>query len=451
MSRSALQEAYQLSRNKPSPPKEELLAFSSVNSIVKHYVTNHYTANKWLLKNSISLKDARIYPLPEGFSDYCKSHNRTEVSKKFNLSYSGVLGMCKRHSIDPPLKLSDTWKYNVNQVIEKLEDIRRLNHDECLSISEIKDRLNIEASPTAILNIMHENDIQPRSSFGWKSAGEDELIAFIKSLSVKCEKQKFKTSDGWREIDAYCPDQKIGFEYNGLFWHSTENLGKYYHRDKRRAISTLDIKLVNLLESEWILKRPQCESMIRSKLGISTHKIMARKCVIDLNVSSIEAREHFDNTHLAGHINSSVYIGLRYKGELVACASFMRSRFSTGWELARMSFALDTNIVGGTSRLIKSFMKLHSPCRLLTYVDLRYGDGSSYEKSGMTRLKDTPPNYKYFKKGSLELHNRMKFQKSKLFELLGEKFDSNLTESENMSSAGYLSIHDCGNATYELA
>ena len=40
--------------------------------------------------------------------------------------------------------------------------------------------------------------------------------------------------------------------------------------------------------------------------------------------------------------------------------------------------------------------------------------------------------------------NRISAQKHKLQKLLGDKFDSNKTESQNMIDNGWLQVYDCG-------
>ena len=40
--------------------------------------------------------------------------------------------------------------------------------------------------------------------------------------------------------------------------------------------------------------------------------------------------------------------------------------------------------------------------------------------------------------------NRFQCQKHRLRKLLGDKFDPDLTEGENMANAGYYRIYDCG-------
>ena len=77
---------------------------------------------------------------------------------------------------------------------------------------------------------------------------------------------------------------------------------------------------------------------------------------------------------------------------------------------------------------------------LVTYVDLRYGNGNGYKNWEI--IGQSNPNYWYFKDYFLE--NRMKYQKHKLKNIL-ENFDPKLSEYENMIQNKFTRIWDCGN------
>jgi hypothetical protein len=66
----------------------------------------------------------------------------------------------------------------------------------------------------------------------------------------------------------------------------------------------------------------------------------------------------------------------------------------------------------------------------------------------MTRLKDAPPNYWYFRRGTNVLESRMKYQKHRLKKF--ESFDENKTEWDIMLDEGFDRVWDCGNAVYVL-
>lgn len=115
-------------------------------------------------------------------------------------------------------------------------------------------------------------------------------------------------------------------------------------------------------------------------------------------------------------------------------------------EVIRFCNKLNTKVIGALSKLIK-----HSGIKnLISYVDLSYFDGSGYEKVGFKLLGRTEPGYFYVKNNVLEVLSREKCQKHKLHKLLGDKFNSNLSETENMLNNGYLKIYGCGNLKYKL-
>ena len=80
---------------------------------------------------------------------------------------------------------------------------------------------------------------------------------------------------------------------------------------------------------------------------------------------------------------------------------------------------------------------------IISYVDLRYGTGKSYEKIGFKKLGQSKPNYFYTKNHKIR-ENRLKYQKHKL-ELILEQYDPNLTEWQNMQLNQFDRIWDCGN------
>lgn len=90
-----------------------------------------------------------------------------------------------------------------------------------------------------------------------------------------------------------------------------------------------------------------------------------------------------------------------------------------------------------------------NPKSIITYADKRYSNGDVYKKNGFNELKDSKPNYFYFKPNTYELKSRVHFQKHKL-KLLLDNFDENLTETQNMFNNGYRKIYDCGNKVFEL-
>lgn len=106
------------------------------------------------------------------------------------------------------------------------------------------------------------------------------------------------------------------------------------------------------------------------------------------------------------------------------------------------------HIPGAAGKLLKYFEKTYSPKSLVTYADKRWSSGNIYYKLGFNFIRNSPPNYWYFKDRTDVLLSRVNFQKHKLKDKF-EKFDPLKSEVKNMKDNGYYRIFDCGNMVFE--
>lgn len=254
-----------------------------------------------------------------------------------------------------------------------------------------------------------------------------------------------------KQLDIYIPKYKLAIEFDGIFFHSElSGKDKTYHRDKTQGCNNMGIRLIHVWSSEWETKQHIVLSRIKHALNISERTVYARKTKI-VELDHLRTNNFFNTNHIQGNAKSSIVFGLEYEGELVAAMSFVKSRYDTSkqWELQRYSTKTETNVVGGASKLFRHFVKMHQPKNVISYCDLRWGTGNLYTQIGFVYSHTSNPNYFYFRKNgdTNKLFSRVKFQKHRLSALL-EKFDSNLTEWENMKLNGYDRIWDCGNNVY---
>lgn len=281
-----------------------------------------------------------------------------------------------------------------------------------------------------------------------KSKAEYEIKDIIESFNVDVtHSYKLKSK---LEIDLFIPVYHFGIEYNGIYWHSElQGKNKNYHLNKTKAAANENINLIHIFENEWRddIKQEIWKSIIKSKLG-QNNRLYARKCLLGI-VSNRVAKEFLTDNHLQGHCNSYINIGLYANDGLVALLTLSKARFNKkyDWEITRYCNKKGVNVIGGFSKLLKYFRDNHSGS-IITYADKRYSTGDMYKKCGFTELKDSSPNYFYWKSNHI-LHSRHKFQKHKL-KLQLEVFDKNLTEWENMKLNGWDRIWDCGNKVFEL-
>jgi hypothetical protein len=223
---------------------------------------------------------------------------------------------------------------------------------------------------------------------------EKEVSDFL-SHYVSTIETSNRTILSGKELDIWIPEKKLAIEFDGLYWHSNVYKEKNYHLEKTLFCEEQNIQLIHIFENEWLNKRPIVESILLAKLGIFQKRIYGRKCSVTV-VSTELYREFVELNHLQGYVPAKLVLGLFHEDELVEICSFGKSRFKSGeMELLRHCSKLHYQIVGGFSKLIKSWKKLNPDQELFTYCDRRYSNGSSYEKSGWTKVSESAPNYFY--------------------------------------------------------
>lgn len=249
------------------------------------------------------------------------------------------------------------------------------------------------------------------------------------------------------EIDIYLPNRALAIEVNGRRWHS-ETFGKDvgYHIGKTKQCAAKGVTLLHFWDDEVDKKFDIVSSMILSRLGKTT-KLSARKLEVR-KVGNTEAKLFLNSNHLQGDAKASVKIGLFDDKELVQIMTFSKPRFGTDadWEIVRIASKLDHTVIGGASKMLSNFIAQYDPVSIVSYADLRYSVGAVYKVLGFELSHNSKPNYFYTR--STKNVSRYQAQKHKLSKLLGDKFNSEKSETENMLAAGYNKVYDCGNAVY---
>jgi hypothetical protein len=252
------------------------------------------------------------------------------------------------------------------------------------------------------------------------------------------------------EVDVYMPDLKIGLELDGLYWHGeTQNRPQNYHLNKTQKCADVGIQLIHITDYEWIVKKPIVISRLTTIVNKS-YKLPARKCTIKI-LTQYERKQFFNSTHIQGDVGSSVAYGLIHCGEVVAAMSFGRPRYNKSyqWELLRLSSKLNTTVVGGASKLLTHFMRIHTPINLVSYSDRRWSVGNVYKQLGFKWQHNATPNFFYFKGNYTQtgMQSRLKFQKFKLPSIFGD-IDMTKTAWQIMQDCGYDRYWDCGNGVW---
>ena len=248
---------------------------------------------------------------------------------------------------------------------------------------------------------------------------------------------------GKYELDIYIPDKKIGFECNGIYWHSSDNKPNNYHINKFMFCKDRNIKMITIWE-DWIKNKPEIvKSIILSKLGIYEHRIYARKCILR-EINSKICNNFLQNNHIQGKSSGTIKLGLYYDNELVSVMTFLIQKKSI--KLVRFCNKANYQIIGGASKLFNYFIKKYGPSQVISYSSNDISDGNLYKILNFESNPKISNAYWYIEHGSLNRYHREQFQKNNLKKM---GYDiTNKTEFEIMKDLPYFRIYDSGIVTW---
>lgn len=282
---------------------------------------------------------------------------------------------------------------------------------------------------------------------GNASLAETELLDYIKSIYDGEIETGDRSIISPLELDIVIPDKHIAIEFNGVFWHSDFNprMCKTYHRDKSLKCRDKGYQLLHIWEDDWYNRKDIIKDYIKSKLGLCSKRIYARKCHVR-EIDAHTARLFVDSNHIQGYSNATYKIGLFYDDVLVSVMLVGKLRDMMGskpkdghYEIYRVVSREDTEVVGGFSKMLKYFERTYNPECIITYGDLCYTLGNVYLKCGFTDEGLSSPCYSWQINGVR--YHRSNFMKCKLEEC---KKDPSLTEDQAMRSRHAYKVWDAG-------
>jgi hypothetical protein len=279
-----------------------------------------------------------------------------------------------------------------------------------------------------------------------RSLKEEIIYEYIKSIYSGEIIQSYR--DGL-EIDIYLPEFKLGIEFNGLYWHSGKFKENDYHLNKLNFFKSKDIDIKFIYEDNFDNNLNIIKSQINYWLKLTKIKIYARKCLVKEILNTEEYRNFLDSNHIQGYVPSKLIYGLYYNDQLVSlmCFDKKEGRLNMSdkeWNLNRFCNLLNTNVIGGASKLLNHFIKENNPSRIISYADKDWSCGNLYNILGFKLLSESKPDYKYIVDGVRK--SKQNFTKAKLAKM---GHDISLTESKIMNNLGINRIYDCGKMKFE--
>lgn len=457
-----------MSKKLELPSKEELEnkyeELITIASVARYYNTSSPTVKKWLKTYGIRIKPQQEASRLINNKLFSKGITRdqlydlyviqklpsNEVCTKLGIAGSSLGPMLAKHNIEKrshsetcSISRIDSFgkqgKYVSKDELEKA-------YDELKNLALVGERFGIGIQ--LVSRLCKEYGIKVLST---RSRAEEELYQFCLEIAPEYDWIiNNKTIINPYEIDIYCDELKFAIEYCGLYWHS-EGFGEKkpnYHYDKYKRCKDKGITLLTIFETDDLEK---VKEIIRHKIGKSSNKLYARKCIVK-EIEMPIAKAFHEKYHMNGYVGSNKSYGIFHDNELLQVVSFGKSRFNKGyeWECTRASIKYDISIIGGMSKIFKYFINDVKPKSLITYSDLRFGEGNVYTKCGMKLIKTSSPNYWYYHPSDytiMGLQSRVKYQKHKLEKIL-EYYNKEYSEFSNMKNNGFDRIWDCGNNVY---
>ena len=286
--------------------------------------------------------------------------------------------------------------------------IKKNFKDKKPSLQELSKKLNIGLS-----HLGHRiNQFNLRSYITYYESYEESSLRNFISQFVEVYPEEYYISDKegkYYGIDVYIPSKKIGFEFNGIYWHSELFKDSQYHQKKSLIAAEKGIQLFHIWEHEWNdpVQRPIIEALIKSKLGKFSHKIGASKCQI-VDLSYKKYADFCNENHIQGEAGAKVKLGLTYQGKLIQVMSFGVPRFadSIEWEIIRECSKSDYIVLGGKEKLWNHFIKHYKPQSVISYCDYSKFNGTSYLKLGFKKVRLNKPGFVWYDEKSRNVYWR---------------------------------------------
>jgi hypothetical protein len=360
--------------------------YKTKNTLIERYGEDHYSKTEQF---KIKIKDTSLKRY--GNEYYSKTEEYIERIKQTNINKYGVDNFSKSEERKKLTKIGNHKDY-IKYIGNSISLFRcEKNHEYEIHIDNYHNRINRNINLCTICNPIGD----------LKSIKEKDLYEFISSIYSGEIIQSYR--DGL-EIDIYLPKLNIGFEFNGSYYHSELYRDKYYHINKTNHFKERGIQIIHIWEDDWDLRKDIIKSQIRNWIGVTENKIYARKCYIKeiskndliyfLNENSLEKIDYF-----------TIQIGLFYNEKLVSILCFDDDIIVT-------SGLLNTNIIGGISKLLKYLSDNYDIKKVISYLNKDCFSGDLYYQLGFKKIEELLPDYKIISNNKIWNCGKLKFEKN---------------------------------------
>jgi len=275
------------------------------------------------------------------------------------------------------------------------------------------------------------------------------IVDYVTSLgsSIKVEPSiKDTFPDCSFDVSIWIPSKKLAIDVRDLGMIRNEEsdvFDRKLSRYKFLECKKLGIKLIQIFSDEWMNSNEVCKSMISHSLGKTKISLNARDCDVKL-ITARETKPFLKESHVSGPTNASYHFGLFHFKEGLVSVVTVRIPIQKKWgkvaELARMATKPNVTVRGSASKLLEHVKKLTKGLGyegVLSYAELRFGEGKVYENCGFTLAGESMNNYWYT--DGTRRYDRFKY-----------RAQPGKTEKIVAIENGVRSVWGCGNNIYVL-
>lgn len=218
---------------------------------------------------------------------------------------------------------------------------------------------------------------------------------------TRLRKEPYKILSDWLESHGVQSELK---PHALVFMHHKKEL-RFCLADDTENSAGEDQKVIHL---DQLMRAPlKIAAIILSRLHLN-QTVFARNGEVR-KVDKSSAVSFLEEYHIMGATQSGSNLGLFYKSELIALASFSKGRKMNrlkseqrSFELIRFCCKSGITVTGGLTKLVKHFCEEKKAGDVMTYVDKQLSDGRSFISAGFKKYDETEPNYFLVKRATFE-------------------------------------------------
>lgn len=359
------------------PCKNEEVKNKIINTNLERYGVKYIPQNKEIRKKIIETNILKFDGVSNFSSPKERIKNENIMLEKYGSKYSSQIksinNIIVKRGVETRRKKIKNKYENIINIIGTNYLVKcdcEKNHEFIIDSHNFYQRLRYKTPICTICNPIDKHS----------SGRELNFINFIKEIYSGQTIENFRILDG-QEIDIYISELKMGFEFNGLYWHSNKHKEIEYHKNKIDIANRNNIKLFHIYDDDWTYKKEIIINDIRR--------------IIENNVNGIEILEMGENiaekynneNNLFGHQKSNINIAGILNDEIISMMSIKRNR--NNFEITRLTG--ENNF----DRLFEYFKNKYSPRIVIGSINKDWNIYNFYEKNNFSITKETEPEFHY--------------------------------------------------------